>query len=209
MSAPSSPSSKVWGSLGVVVLAIIGAVFSVEKGYVNDPKDPGGATNHGITEQVARAYGFDGDMRALPREFAAEVYAADYIEKPGFDRVIAMSPAVGEKLVDAGVNAGPSRSARWLQTALNHLSRGGADFPSVTADGRIGPRTLDAYRALERKRGRAKACELVLKLMDAQQATHYMSLNQPTFVVGWIDHRVGNVAPARCTESIATAKEPS
>ena len=209
MSVDSTSRGKVWGSVAVVAIAIIGSVFSVERGYVKDPKDPGGATNHGITEQVARANGFDGDMRDLSREFAAEVYATDYIKKPGFAGVIAMSPAVGEKLVDAGVNAGPTRSTRWFQTALNHLGRGGTDYPPVNADGRMGPRTLAAYRALERKRGRVKACELVLKLLDAQQAAHYMQLNQPTFVVGWIDHRIGNVAPARCAESVATSKEPS
>ena len=173
MSAPS-PNGKVWGAVGAVVLAIIGAVFSLEKGYVNDPNDPGGATNHGITEQVARDNGYTGAMQDLPRDFAAQVYTQDYVQKPGFDRVIALSPAVGQKLVDAGVNAGPGRAARWFQTSLNHLSRGGVDYPPVIPDGQIGPRTLAAYQALERKRGRAKACELVLKLMDAQQTAHYM-----------------------------------
>ena len=209
MSDTSTSRSKVWASLGAVILAIVGATFSIEGGYVNDPKDPGGATNHGITEQVARAYGYTGDMRNLPRGMAADIYARDYIQRPGFDRVIAISPAVGEKLVDAGVNAGPARAARWFQIALNHLGRGGTDFPAVPTDGQIGPRTLAAYQALERKRGRVKACELTLKLIDAQQAAHYMTLNQPTFIVGWVDHRIGNVAPARCSESVATTKESS
>lgn len=38
-----------------------------------------------------------------------------YIRAPRFDRVLALSPAVGTKLVDAGVNAGPGRVARWFQ----------------------------------------------------------------------------------------------
>lgn len=81
---------------------------------------------------VARDAGYAGPMRELPKELAQQIYARDYIERPNFHRVIAMSPAVGEKLVDAGVNAGPGRSARWFQTSLNHLSRGGADFPLVS-----------------------------------------------------------------------------
>ena len=209
MSDTSTSRGKVWASVGAVVIAIVGTTFSIEGGYVNDPKDPGGATNHGITEQVARANGYTGDMRNLPRGMAADIYVRNYIQRPGFDRVIALSPAVGEKLVDAGVNAGPARAARWLQIALNHLSRGGADFPLLTADGQLGQRTLAAYLALERKRGRVKACELTLKLIDAQLAAHYMSLIQPTFIVGWVDHRIGNVAPARCSESVATTKESS
>ena len=63
---------------------------------------------------------------------------------------------------------------------------------------------LKAYglQALERKRGRVKACELVLKLLDAQQGAHYMSLNKPTFIVGWADKRLGNVPLARCADSV-------
>lgn len=195
-------NGKVWGSVGAAALAILAGVLAIEGGYSDDPNDPGGKTNHGITEQVARDNGYQGDMRELPKEFAEQVYVGQYVAAPGFDKVIAMSPAVGEKLVDAGVNAGPGRAGRWFQQALNHLSRGGADYPQVDADGQIGPKTLTAYQALERKRGRLKACELVLKLVDAQQGAHYMSLNKPTFIVGWADHRLGNVPLARCADTV-------
>ena len=201
MSAKNVPGT-VWGSVGAVVLAIIGGVFALEGGYVDNPADPGGKTNHGVTEQVAREHGYTGDMKALPKSTAQRIYTQDYIERPNFHRVIALSPAVGEKLVDAGVNAGTGRAARWFQQALNHLSRGGADFPLVATDGQVGAQTLAAYQALEGKRGRVKACELVLKLLDAQQGTHYMSLNQPTFIVGWADKRLGNVPLTRCADSV-------
>lgn len=195
--------AKVWGSLGAAVLAVVAGVFAVEGGYVNNPADPGGETNHGVTVAVARDAGYRGPMRELPKEFAQQIYARDYIERPNFHRVIALSPAVGEKLVDAGVNAGPGRSARWFQQALNHLSRGGADFALVVVDGQVGAQSLAAYQALERKRGRVKACELTLKLVDVQQGAHYMSLAKPTFIVGWVDNRLGNVPLARCADSVA------
>lgn len=194
---------KVWSSVGAAVLAIAAGVFAVEGGYSNNPADPGGETNHGVTVAVARSHGYDGPMRELPKETAQQIYIGSYVEGPGFHRVVAISPAVGEKLVDAGVNAGTGRSARWFQQALNHLSRGGADFPRVDVDGQVGTKTLAAYQALERKRGRVKACELVIKLLDAQQGTHYMSLNQPTFIVGWADARLQNVPLARCADSVA------
>lgn len=193
---------KTWASLGAAVLAIVAGVFSVEGGYSNNPADPGGETNHGVTIQVARDHGYTGPMRELSKEAAQQIYTGSYVEGPGFHRVIAMSPAVGEKLVDAGVNAGTARAARWLQQALNHLSRGGTDFPLVATDGQIGAMTMAAYRALERKRGRIKACELTLKLLDAQQGAHYMSLNKPMFIVGWADNRLGNVPLARCADSV-------
>ena len=41
-------------------------------------------------------------MKELPKSTAQRIYAQDYIERPNFHRVIALSPAVGEKLVDAG-----------------------------------------------------------------------------------------------------------
>lgn len=203
MSAQSQGRGKVWASLGAAVLAIVGSVVAVEGGYVNNPADPGGETNHGVTVAVARDAGYTGPMRDLPQVTAERIYSRKYIEGPGFDRVVAMSPAVGAKITDAGVNAGQGRASRWFQQSLNHLSRNGADFPPVTVDGKIGTQSLAAYKALERKRGRGKACELVLKLMDAQQATHYTALNMPTFVVGWVDHRVGNVPLSRCAESVA------
>lgn len=198
--------AKVWSSLGAAVLAIVSGVVAIEGGYVNNPADPGGETNHGVTVRVARESGYDGPMREMPVEFAQQVYARNYIERPNFHRVVAMSPAVGEKLVDAGVNAGHSRSSRWFQEALNQLSRGGADYPRVAVDGQVGSQSLAAYRALERKRGRVKACELVLKLVDVQQGAHYMSLNKPMFIVGWVDNRLGNVPPARCADYV---KDPT
>jgi lysozyme family protein len=181
----------------------------VEGGYVNDPNDSGGATNHGITEQVAREHGYTGPMQSLPKGMAQDIYIATYIKAPKFDRVLALSPAVGTKLVDMGVNAGPGRATRWFQQSLNDLSRGGRDFDAVGVDGAIGPGTLGAYQALERKRGRVKACELTLKLLDGYQTAHYTRLAQghanASFLVGWLDHRIGNVPGSRCEETVGDA----
>lgn len=202
MATTDQNKGKVWATLGAAVLGIVATVFAVEGGYSNNPADPGGETNHGVTVAVARQDGYTGPMRDLPKERAEFIYRKGYVARPGFEPIIAMSPAVGLKVVDAGVNAGTARAARWFQAALNQMSRGGQDYPLVSEDGQIGPQTLAAYRALERKRGRTKACELVLKLMDIQQGTHYTSLKKPMFVVGWVDHRIGNVPLERCADSV-------
>lgn len=195
-----------WKSISALVLAVVGGVFALEGGYSNDPNDAGGATNHGITEQVARDHGYTGTMQKLPQSKAQEIYIASYIDGPRFTGVLALSPAVGTKLVDAGVNVGTGRAARWLQQSLNDLSRAGRDYPQIQVDGVVGSQTLMAYRALERKRGRVKACELTLKLLDSYQAAHYAKLAQGTanasFIVGWLDHRIGNVPASRCTETV-------
>ena len=64
----------------------------------------------------------------------------------------------------------------------------------------MGPATITAYQRLEQKRGKVKACELTIKLLDSYQATYYTSLNMPTFTVGWLDHRIGNVPLSWCQE---------
>ena len=44
------------GAVGAVIATILGVVFTMEGGYVNNPKDPGGETNHGITKAVAMSH---------------------------------------------------------------------------------------------------------------------------------------------------------
>ena len=46
---------------------LIEEVIGREGGYSNHPADKGGATRWGVTEAVARAHGFRGDMPAFPR----------------------------------------------------------------------------------------------------------------------------------------------
>lgn len=195
----------VVGGLAAAIAAIVLAVVNVEGGFVDNPHDPGGATNHGITEETARRHGYDGPMREMPVEAAIAIYGESYVSAPGFDRIVLRSLALGEEVVDQGVNFGPHRPSCWFQRSLNALNRGQRDYLDVTVDCRVGPATIAAYRGLERKRGRVKACELVLKAMEAQQGVEYLRLvdvnpRLETFAPGWIDHRLGNVSPGRCVE---------
>lgn len=191
--------TKIVGGFSGAVVTIIAAVFALEGGYVNDRNDPGGATNHGVTEAVARSHGYTGPMQLLPKEFASEIYFNDYIVKPGFLPIADIQPAVAEELVDSGVNVGPARPSRWFQQSLNSLNRGGKDYPQINVDGRIGPASISAYQSLERVRGKVLACELMIKMLDAHQAQHYINLSHmPTFTPGWIAHRIGNVPLSKC-----------
>ena len=189
--------------------AILAAVFAMEGGLTTDPKDRGNwttgvigqgelkGTNFGISAMAFPSV----DIKNLTREQATNIYVTNYINKPGFGDIITLSPAVGQKVVDAGVNAGTSRSSRWFQQSMNSLSRGGVDFPQINVDGKIGAGTIQAFESLRRVRGKVRACELTLKLMDAQQATHYTSLvKTPQYIPGWIDHRIGNVPLSKCQE---------
>ncbi|TAI82677.1 hypothetical protein EG333_15805, partial [Pectobacterium versatile] len=87
---------------------IFNAILNREGGYVNDLDDRGGPTNWGVTEKVARAHGYNGDMRNLTRQQALEIYEADYWYGPRFDQVAAVSPVIAAELCDTGINMGPS-----------------------------------------------------------------------------------------------------
>lgn len=200
MALKNKPGAKAAG-VSTVAAAIIAALFALEGGYVNHPKDPGGETNYGITKSVAQENGYFGPMREMPKEYAWSIYYNEYIREPGYAPMESQSPAVLEELVDTAVNTGVSRSSRWFQQSLNSLSRGGKDYKMVAIDGKVGSSTIDAYKALSAKRGKRQSCEMVIKLMDAQQANHYMGLTKLSdFTPGWIAHRIGNVDLKRCAE---------
>lgn len=169
-----------------------------EGGYVNNPADRGGATTFGITEAVARANGFTGSMRQLPRDTAKSIYRRIYWERPHFDAVANRAPRVAEKLFDTGVNMGPSVGGMFLQRALTALNRMGSDYPDLVPDGQIGNATLTALDAFLSKRGPNDGQTVLLHALDALQGEKYIRLaevnpKQETFLYGWLANRIGDV----------------
>ena len=174
---------------------LIDELITREGGYVNHPADRGGPTNWGITQVVARAHGYTGDMRSLPRSTAANIYRQIYWTAPGFDRVAAICPVAGAELFDTGVNMGPGVACGFLQRALNALNRGAGDFPDLVIDNRIGPMTLHALAGFMKVRGAAGGAVL-LKALDALQGERYIALAESrpaneAFVYGWLANRIG------------------
>ena len=105
-----------------------------EGGYSNHPSDPGGETMWGITAAVARAHGYAGAMRELPRDTAKEIYRVAYWQRAGADQY---DGAIGFQVFDAAVNHGIETAVRFLQHAAG-----------VAEDGHIGPLTQAAIQAL-------------------------------------------------------------
>ncbi len=87
--------------------SLISEVIAREGGFSNHPADKGGATRWGVTEAVARAHGYRGEMRRLPREEAVAIYRRIYWLRPGFDQVAKLAPRLAAELFDTGVNMGP------------------------------------------------------------------------------------------------------
>lgn len=174
---------------------IFDAILGKEGGYVNNPADKGGPTRWGITEKTARAHGYAGDMRVLPRETALSILTADYWTGPRFDLVAAVSPAIAAEICDTGVNMGPSVPAMWLQRWLTAMNSTGTLYPDLIPDGQIGPRTVVALTSFLKSRGK-EGETVLLRALNCSQGARYLELAEQraaneTFLYGWIKERVG------------------
>lgn len=174
--------------------AQISALIAREGGFVDNPADRGGPTRFGITEQRARAYGYAGDMRALPMDTARAIYRSIYWTRPGFAQVASRAPRLAAELLDTGVNMGPKVAATFLQRALNVLNRGASDYPDIVADGDFGPMSLHALDLFLSKRPDG---EIVLsRAIDCLQGARYIEIaekspSQEVFEYGWLANRIG------------------
>lgn len=174
---------------------LIDEVIAREGEYSNHPADRGGPTRWGVTERVARAHGYKGDMRHFPRDAAVAIYRELYWRRPGFDAVELIYERVAEELLDTGINMGTKVASGFLQRALNALNREGNDYPDVPVDGDVGPLTLAALRGYKARRGAAGETVL-MRAIEGLQAERYMTLAEQrpaneAFLYGWLANRVG------------------
>nr|WP_283937447.1 glycosyl hydrolase 108 family protein [Sphingomonas anseongensis] len=175
---------------------MIDALIEREGGYANHPSDRGGPTKYGITEAVARAHGYAGAMRDLPRDEAAAIYKRLYWLRPRFDQVAKRSGAVAAELFDTGANMGPAVAATFLQRALSALNRDRKDYADLVPDGRIGAATLAALDTFLQLRGKTTGESVLLRALDALQGERYIRLAErrpanEAFLYGWLANRIG------------------
>ncbi|WP_374421994.1 holin-associated N-acetylmuramidase [Paracoccus sp. (in: a-proteobacteria)] len=120
-------------------------IVAREGGYVNDPDDPGGATNFGVTLATLQRLGIDKtgdgrvdirDVRALTRADAERIFVTHYFRKP---RLAELPASVQASVFDMYVNAG-ANAVKILQQLVTRMGF------AATADGMIGPRTILAAR---------------------------------------------------------------
>ncbi len=118
-------------------------IVAREGGFVNDPDDPGGATNHGVTIGTLRRLGIDvnhdtridvADVKALTRAEAVAIYLEHYFKRPG---IAALPEALQASVFDMYVNAG-GNAVKILQRLLGDMG-----FP-CDPDGAVGPETIRA-----------------------------------------------------------------
>jgi lysozyme family protein len=139
-----------------------------EGGYVNHPKDPGGETNLGVTKRVYQEHGGTKDMKDLLVEDVAPIYKKGYWDRMKGDD---LPSGLDLCVFDFGVNAGPGRAAKFLQSMIG-----------TTVDGGIGPNTLAKVEEYVRENGEAESVE---KYQSMRQKYYEQLSTFATFGKGW------------------------
>jgi lysozyme family protein len=117
-------------------LAAVAIVLRHEGGYVNDPKDPGGETNFGISKRSYPSL----DIKNLTADQAKEIYFRDFWIK---NNINLLPVTIAPKVLDTVVLAGPEWGARLLQLALVGLGQ------RLTIDCKLGVMTAAACQAVD------------------------------------------------------------
>jgi len=158
-----------------------------EGGWADNPKDPGGATMKGIT--IGTYSQFKGrkvtkdELRAIPDADLQTIYRRNYWDKVRGDELPAGLDLVA---FDGAVNSGPSKGAKWLQTALG-----------VPVDGAIGPQTIAAAQSTNAGQAIDRACDARLAFLKSLKTW-------PEFGNGWSDR----VAKIRATAKVMAKGPP-
>lgn len=172
-----------------------------EGGYVNDPDDPGGATNFGVTIHTMRRLGLDlngdgrvdtRDVRKLTRAQAIDIFVKHYFERP----LIAELPEPLQATVfDMYVNAG-GNAVKILQNLLRDMGY------EVAVDGALGPQSIAAVRAAMAKSeqhfvdayGIARR-NYYFRLADRRPASRKYARSRAGGKGGWIKRAEEFIAP--------------
>jgi lysozyme family protein len=165
--------------------------LKAEGGYSDNPTDPGGPTNMGITLASYRQWSDDPNLDALQVQDMSERTARAIYRSLYWNplRADALPAGVDLSVFDMGVNAGIWASARLLQRALG--------FTGEEVDGCVGPETL----------GTAAKCDAraVVNDLAERQTAYYETLSDfSIFGTGWL-----NRTKARRSAALAMLENPA
>ena len=133
----------------ISVRDIASEIVSREGGFVDDPDDPGGATNYGVTIHTMRSLGLDldndgdvdtQDVKLLTVRQATDIFVKHYFDRP---RISLLPTDLQASVFDMYVNAG-GNAIKILQRVTNEFGE------KIYVDGGLGPKTAAAVlRAMQ------------------------------------------------------------
>ncbi len=161
-------------------------VLQHEGGLVDDPDDPGGITNHGISLRFLRRVrpgARPEDVCNLTRDEAIELYRRHFWHRYGYASL--WDQRVATKVFDLSVNMGPRGAHVCLQRALR-----AAEEP-VVEDGVLGPKTLAAVHRAQSDvllaALRSEAAGWYRNLASPKRGYAKASRRRPKYIEGWLD----------------------
>lgn len=146
-----------------------------EGGYVNHPRDPGGATNHGVTQATLNAWrkakGLGKqDVKVLTKKDASSIFVHNYLRPVWFDQLPA---GLDYAMADYSVNSGPARAIKALQRIVK-----------TKVDGVLGVNSMAAIN-------QRNAAGLITLLCEERFAFMKRLKHWPTFKGGWTTRVMG------------------
>jgi lysozyme family protein len=143
-------------------------VLKAEGGWVNHPSDPGGETNLGVTKRVWEEYiGHTVEsLKKLTKEDVAPLYELKYW-RPCYGEVLPRG--LDFVVFSMGVNAGPGRSVKLLQSSIG-----------CVPDGVIGPATRGLISD-------SNSATLISKFSESRREYYRSLKNFPIFGKGWLN----------------------
>jgi len=169
-----------------------------EGGYADVEGDAGGKTAvGGLTEALARDYGYTGSMAAMTLAQSLKIIVAHCWDNPGLAALAGIAPYLAIALYDVNVNFGPGRGAKWVQLALNALNVNNTYGPDLAPDGNFGPASRLRLTQVLKHRG-AEAEDWMVEAVVAHRMVHYITRcnekpDQRKFAAGWMDRIVDSV----------------
>lgn len=171
----------------------IKTVLKHEGGYVDDPADPGGATNYGVSIRYLKQRGdldgdgvLDGDLdmdgdidvddiKNMTEEQAKDLYRSGFWDKNKIGEIDEY--IIAERVFDMCVNMGPRQAGKIVQRACNYFGKG------LIVDGIMGPATFKAVNSCK--------AEALIREIRFNHAKFYLDLieKKPTlakFKNGWL-----------------------
>lgn len=164
----------------------VNVLLGHEGGYSNDPDDPGGETNFGITqadlnEHMKDITSFPSNVKDLTKIEAEYFYKVVYWDKYNYNAINSLS--IATKLFDMCVNMGAHEAHELAQRALGYCG-----YSSLAVDGILGGHTLAAINEVC-LHGREE--DLMNELInEAKWFYEHLVEEKPVlkkFLNGWID----------------------